>query len=121
MINHVITALTPGQLDIEVSYVAKSPPDIKLTGFDFSGTMGTFTVEPGEYVLSISSDSNVNFTATITYPEREVPVDIPLGVPETIIYGQEDNTLWYIYLIITLLIFATAVYLFITKHLKFTK
>lgn len=121
LINHVIKVVNPGQLDVDVSYVAKVAPDIKISGLNFTGTSGTFDVTEGDYIMSISSSSNVNFTATITYPEREVPVDIPLGVPETIIYGKESNTLWYIYLGATLLIFVALGYLYKTKHIRYNK
>ncbi len=121
LINHVIKIVNPGQLDVDVSYVAKVAPDIKISGLNFTGTSGTFNVTEGDYVMSISSSSNVNFTATITYPEREVPIDIPLGVPETIIYGKESNTLWYIYLGATLLIFVALGYLYKTKHIRYNK
>jgi subtilisin family serine protease len=121
LINHVIRIITPGQLDVDVSYVSKEAPDIKISGLDFTGTSGTFNVTEGDYVMSISSSTNVNFTATITYPEREVPVDIPLGAPETIIYGKESNTLWYIYLGATLIIFITLGYLFKTKRIRYNK
>lgn len=121
LVNHVIKTITPGQLNVDVSYVSKSVPDIKISGLDFTGTSCTFNVTEGEYVLSISSPHKVNFTATVTYPEIEVPTDIPLGAPETIIYGKESNTLWYIYLGASLIIFFTLGYLFITKRIRFNK
>lgn len=121
LVNHVIKIITPGQLDVSVSYISKTAPDIKISGLNFTGTSGTFNVTEGDYVMSISSSSNVNFTATITYPEREVPVDIPLSAPETIIYGKESNTLWYIYLGATLLIFIALGYLYTTKRIRYNK
>ena len=121
LINHVISIVTPGQLDVDVSFVATSVPDIRISGLDFTGTSGTFNVTEGDYVMSISSSSTVNFTATITYPERKIPVDIPLGAPKTIIYGKESNTLWYIYLCVTLIFFFILGYLFKTKRIRYNK
>lgn len=103
---HIINVLTPGKLDIALTYKSKTPPTVTITGLNFSGTGGTYDVQPGEYVMTISTDGTLSFSATITYPEREVAVDVPLGEAEVIQYGAQSNLLWYIYLAVTLFIFA---------------
>jgi hypothetical protein len=109
IVTHVLNVITPGTLDIEITYNGKHKPLATISGLNFNGDAGSFTVEPANYVLIISSTSgsNTSYAATITYPEREVPLDVPLGSPEVITYGDGNNILWYLYLIVTLIIFAT--------------
>lgn len=113
IVTHVLNVITPGTLDIEITYNGKHKPLATISGLNFNGDSGSFTVEPANYVLIISSTSgsNTSYAATITYPEREVPLDVPLGGPEVITYGDDNNILWYLYLIVTLIIFATIIVL----------
>ncbi len=113
IVTHVLNVITPGTLDIEITYNGKYKPLATISGLNFNGDSGSFTVEPANYVLIISSTSgsNTSYAATITYPEREVPLDVPLGGPEVITYGDDNNILWYLYLIVTLIIFATIIVL----------
>lgn len=113
IVTHVLNVITPGTLDIEITYNGKHKPLATISGLNFNGDTGSFTVEPANYVLIISSTSgsNTSYAATITYPEREVPLDVPLGSPEVITYGDDNNILWYLYLIVTLVIFATLIVL----------
>lgn len=113
IVTHVLNVITPGTLDIEITYNGKQKPLATISGLNFNGDTGSFTVEPANYVLIISSTSgsNTSYAATITYPEREVPLDVPLGSPEVITYGDDSSIFWYLYLIITLIIFATIIVL----------
>ena len=113
IVTHVLNVITPGTLDIEIIYNGKHKPLATISGLNFNGDTGSFTVEPANYVLIISSTSgsNTSYVATITYPEREVPLDVPLGSPEVITYGDDNNILWYLYLIVTLIIFTTIIVL----------
>ncbi|HSN67156.1 MAG TPA: hypothetical protein VLS94_10990 [Fusibacter sp.] len=113
IVTHVLNVITPGTLDIEITYNGKHKPLASISGLNFNGETGSFTVEPANYVLIISSTSgsNTSYAATITYPEREVPLDVPLGSPEVITYDDDNNILWYLYFIVTLIIFATIIVL----------
>lgn len=113
IVTHVLNVITPGTLDISLTFNGKSKPIATISGLKFNGSVGSFTVEPANYVLTISSTSgsNTSYAATITYPEREVPLDVPLGNPEVITYGEGNNYLWYVYLVVTLAIFATIIIL----------
>jgi subtilisin family serine protease len=114
LVTHVLKVITPGTLDIVFTYNGKSAPVATISELNFNGKAGSFTVEPASYILTISSTSasNTSYVATITYPEREVPIDVPLGDSEVIIYGESSNLIWYIYLGITLAIFAIALILY---------
>jgi hypothetical protein len=90
---------------------------------DFNGTTGSFIVEPASYVLTIrsTSGSNTGYVVTITYPEREVPIDIPLGYQEIVTYNEDSDLLWYIYLVLTLIIFIFAFVLYKKGKIKISK
>ena len=113
IVTHVLKVITPGTLDVSLTFNGKSKPIATISGLDFNGSVGSFTVEPASYVLTISSTSgsNTNYAATITYPEREVPLDVPLGNPEVITYGEGNNYLWYVYLVVTMAIFVAIILL----------
>jgi thermitase len=102
LIEHTITIVEPGQLDISVSYTGKSAPTVKLSGYDFSGTSGTFNVISGSYVLSFASSATISYTATITYPEKVVSADTPLSTPEVILYGRNNTVLWMAIIVLVL-------------------
>lgn len=104
--SHVISITEPGQLDVTLSYSGRTAPSASITGLNFNGSSGTFNVTEGSYVLTLSSSisSNVSYYVTITYPEREVPIDVPLGDAEVIIYEETSFTSWFIYLGVTMLL-----------------
>ena len=104
--SHVISITEPGQLDVTLSYSGRTAPTASITGLNFNGSSGTFDVTEGSYVLTLSSSisSNVSYYVTITYPEREVPIDVPLGDAEVIIYEETSFTSWFIYLGVTMLL-----------------
>lgn len=104
--SHVISITEPGQLDVTLSYSGRTAPSASITGLNFNGSSGTFDVTEGSYVLTLSSSisSNVSYYVTITYPEREVPIDVPLGDAEVIIYEETSFTSWFIYLGVTMLL-----------------
>lgn len=107
--SHVISIKEPGQLDVTLSYSGRTAPSASITGLNFNGRSGTFNVTEGSYILTLttSANSNISYNVNITYPEREVPIDVPLGDAEVIIYEETSFMLWFIYLGITMLILIT--------------
>lgn len=121
IVSHTMTVLTPGTLDVVITYTGKTTPTATISGLNFNGKSGSFTVEPGSYVLTISSNTTASYSATITYPEREVPIDVPLGDYEVIVYGQDSSWLWTLYLVFTLMIFLAAMVMYKVGWLKFDR
>lgn len=110
-VTHEVSILTQGTLDIELSYTGRNRPTLSFDGVLISNDLVSLQVDSGTYLLVVSSDSNLNFTITLTHPEREVPIDIPLGAPEVIIYGQaRTQTLLITLFIIALVMLGALIY-----------
>lgn len=117
-VTHVISINDPGQLDVDLSFTGKNPPKLSVNGQNIEGTTGTFDVAEGQYDMVIESSSNSKYTVTLTYPEREVPVGVPAGPPEIIIYADETDYSNYVYIAIALIIILTTLYIVKRRRFK---
>ncbi|HAS73609.1 MAG TPA: hypothetical protein DCS67_05645 [Clostridiales bacterium UBA8960] len=121
--SHVISITTPGKLDVALSYSGRTAPSASITGLNFNGVSGSFDVTEGSYVLTLNSsaNSNISYNVNITYPEREVPINVPLGDAEVIIYDETSYFLWYVYLAVSLLLFIAMAVMIKMGRMKYVK
>ncbi len=105
---HDFQTLASGTMDVSIAYSGRNMPSVTIGNQSLSNANSSIQIASGSHQMTISSGSNLNFTVTLTHPEREVPIDIPLGAPEVIIYGESNNAMIFLILFLAFGILAFA-------------